>query len=212
MRFYVLLAVFAVLLSSCVGKRELTTEHPYSQASVVIHLKDGNQKKGIVLKKEKDTLIYVDADSHNKESVSYENIRELTEAPEIYDFEGYPIPRAEISAAKGWNSRLLYGGGGFVLGAAAGFGVGIGLVANGVEADPLISIVTLGLVSGIYFGYKGNEVDYEDAAFAVRKARYKKSKAKRDKAIEEAKRKLREQQRKKEELLRKIEEKKKQRK
>ncbi len=206
-----MISTFAVILvlSSCVGKRELIADNPYSQASVVIHLKDGSQKQGIVLKKKDEKLIYVDASSHNKEMIPFSEIKTLTEAPEIYDFEGYPIPSGEIAAQKGMNNTLLYGGAGFVLGAAAGAGVGVGLVASDVELNPLISIGVFGLGSAIYFGMKGNEVDYEDASFDVRKKRYQKSKAKRDKAIEEARRKLEEQQRKKQELLKKIEEKKK---
>ncbi len=210
MRLLLIFALAMVLsLSSCVGKRELIADNPYSQASVVIHLKDGSRKQGIVLKKEDNKLIYVDADSHNKETIPFDQIKTLTEAREVYDFEGYPIPSAEIASEKGMGSTLLYGGAGFVLGAAAGAGVGVALVASDVELNPLISIGAFGLGSAIYFGMKGNEVDYEDASFDVRKKRYQKSKAKRDKAIEEAKRKLEEQQRKKQELLKKIEEKKK---
>ncbi|HED11118.1 MAG TPA: hypothetical protein ENJ10_10555 [Caldithrix abyssi] len=210
MRLLLIFTLAAVLtLSSCVGKRELIADNPYSQASVVIHLKDGTKKQGIVLKKQDNNLVYVDAASHNKETIPFSQIKTLTESAEIYDFEGYPIPSNEIAAQKGMNNTLLYGGAGFVLGAAAGAGVGVGLVASDVELNPLISIGVFGIGSAVYFGLKGNEVDYEDASFDVRKNRYQKSKAKRDKAIEEAKRKLEEQERKKQELLKKIEEKKK---
>ena len=194
-----------VILFSC--SSQLSTQNPASQSSVVIFLKDGSQKKGIVLKREGDNLIYIDSRSHAKESLSYENIIKLTKADEVYDFEGNPIPESTISSQQGVNKTLLYGGGGLVLGAAVGAGVGIALVSQ-VDVHPGISIGLFGLAGAWIFGSMGYDSDYEDAVFDVRQQRYKISKAKRDKEIEQEKKKLQDQQKKKEELLKKIEKKK----
>lgn len=188
---------------SCSGNRSLSTEAPYSQASVVIHLKDGGQKKGIVLKRDKEKLIYVDTDTHNRASLDYKNIKSLSSATEIYDFEANPIPSYEISNKKGLigKNTLLYGSGGLVLGAAVGAGTGIAMIAGGVDIDPRITIAVFGLSGAIYFGMIGDEVDYENASFEVRKDRYKISKAKRNKKIAEMKKKINEDKAKKQYLL-----------
>lgn len=53
------------ILFSC--SAQLSTQNPTSQSSVIIYVKDGSQKKGIVLKREGNNLIYIDAQSHAKE-------------------------------------------------------------------------------------------------------------------------------------------------
>jgi len=118
------------------------------------------------------------------------------------------MPQSSISKQQGVSKTLLYGSGGLVLGAAAGFGVGISLVAADIDLNPFISIAAFGLAGAWIFGSMGYDSDYEDAVFDVRKQRYKVSKAKRDKSIEEEKKKLEAQQKQKEELLKKIEKKK----
>lgn len=202
---FLVLFIVHILLFSC--SSQLSTQNPASQSSVVIYVKDGSQKKGIVLKREADNLIYIDSKSHSKESISYDNIVKLTKANEIYDFEGYEIPSSDISSATSLNKTFLYGGGGLILGAAAGAGLGIALVSQ-VDLHPGISIAVLGLTGAWIFGSMGYDSDYEDATFDVRQQRYQISKAKRDKQIEEEKKKLEAQQKEKEELLKKIEKKK----
>jgi len=202
-----ILVLFLVHLIVFSCSSQLSTQNPASQSSVIIHIKDGSQKKGIVLKREGDDLIYIDSQSHQKESISYDNIVRLDKANEIYDFEGYAIPSSDISAATGLNKTLLYGGGGLILGSAAGAGLGIAL-ASQVELHPGISIAVLGIAGAWIFGSMGYDSDFEDATFEVRQQRYQISKAKRDKQIEEEKKKLEAQQKEKEELLKKIEKKK----
>ena len=96
-----------------------------------------------------------------------------------------------------------------ILGAALGAGVGVLLIKEGVDVDPLISIALFGIGGAWYLGSKGSERDFEDAVFKVRKKRYQANKAERDKEIKEAKRKLAEQKKKKAELEKKLQEKKK---
>jgi len=200
------LFIVHILLFSC--SSQLSTQNPPSQSSVVIYIKDGSQKKGIVLKKEDNNLIYIDSKSHAKESISYDNIVKLSKANEIYDFEGYEIPSSAISSATSLNKTFLYGGGGLILGAAAGVGVGIGLVGAGVELHPGFSIVAFGIAGAWLFGSVGAKNDYEDAVFEIRQQRYKVSKAKRENEIANEKQKIEEQKKEKKALLKKLEKKK----
>lgn len=204
---YILIVSFIAI--GCSAQKSLTTQKPYSQASVVIHLKNGQKKQGIVLKRAGDKLVYIDAKSHNKQNINYANIQKLTKASVIYDFEANPIPNYVIAEEKKMGNTLIYASGGFILGAAAGTGVGIALVGGGVDVPPVISIAAFAIAGAWYFGSVGNGYDYEDAVFEVRKQRYKLSKSKRGRDIEDEKRKLEAQQKEKKELLKKIKKKKK---
>jgi len=203
-----ILVLFLVhfLLFSCAA--QLSTEDPLSQSSVNIFIKDGSQRKGIVLKREGNDLVYIDAQTHAKETIGYENIVKLTKANEIYDFEGYAIPESTISDNTKLSKTYLYGGGGLILGAAAGAGLGIALVGAGLDLHPGVSIGVLGVAGAWIFGSMGYDSDFEDAIFNVRQQRYKIRKVKRDKEIEEEKKKIEEQKKEKEELLKKLEKKK----
>jgi len=199
----------AFIMIGCSAQKTLTTESPYSQASVVVHLKNGEKKQGIVLKREGNNLLYIDSKTHNKEKIEYSKIQKLTKADVVYDFEANPIPNYAINEEKGMGSTLLYGSGGFVLGAAAGTGVGIALVGAGVDLPPVVSIAVFAIGGAWYFGSVGSEYDYQDAVFDIRKQRYNVSKSKREREIEEEKRKLEIQQKKKEKMLEEIKKKKK---
>lgn len=201
----------SVLLSifSCAGKRSLTTEDPYSQASVRIILEDGSSKEGIVLKRDGDNLIYVDAKSHKKETLDYKYINKIVESENIYDFEGKPIPVSTIKKNKKSSKTLMYGAGGLVMGAAVGTGVGIAIYAatdNTLAGN--ISIVVFAAAGAYYFGSIGSSRDFEDASFTVRKIRHEQGKTVRDekikKQIKEEKRKIEQQKKEKEELLKKV--------
>ncbi len=209
LKFSLIYLLGALFVLGCAGKRELTMEDPYSQASVVIHLKDGSKREGIVLKRDGNKLVYIDASDNKRSFVLYENIQSLDESDKVYDFEAVPIPHYQINDASGLNNTLLYGAGGLVMGAAAGTAVGVALVGAGVDAPPLISTAVFGIAGAWYFGRIGLERDFEDAAFEVRKQRAEEAKVRREKLLEEEKRKLEEQQRQKEELQKEIDKKKK---
>lgn len=193
-------------LFNCSAQKSLTT----SQSSVVVELKDGSIKEGLVIKREEDKLLYMDSKTHGKEEIFISDIQRLKKADVLYDFEANPIPNSVINDSKGLNNTFLYGGGGLVLGAATGFGVGLILFeATGERSALTITMASLSLIGGVYFGFVGSDQDYEDAVFDVRQKRYAISKQKRDKEIEDAKHDLEESQKKKEELKKKIDEKKK---
>ncbi|KAA3617235.1 MAG: hypothetical protein D8M58_03390 [Calditrichaeota bacterium] len=207
------LLIFSLIMISCSAQQALITEKPYSQASVVVHLKNGERKEGIVLKRVGNDLVYIDAKSHKKEKIDYAQIRKLTKADVVYDFEANPIPNYVIKEEKGKGNTLLYGSGGLVLGAAVGTGVSVAIIsAKSGDVEPFVSLspIILGAICGAwYFGMLGSDYDYEDAVFKVRKKRAEASKGKRDREIELEKAKLEEQKKKKEELLKKIDKKKK---
>ena len=208
LKLIVLLITGLILISACSTQQVLTTQNPYSQASVVIHQKSGETKEGIVLKREGDNLVYIDSKTHKKETMPYKDIQKLTESNVLYDFEANPIPGNLINEEKGIGNTLLYGGGGLILGAAAGTGLGIALVGAGVDAPVLISTAVFGAAGAWYFGSKGSDNDYEDAVFEIRKKRYAISRQKREKEIAEEKEKLLEQKKEKEKLLEQLKKKK----
>ena len=84
-------------------------------------------KEGIVLKRAGNMLYYVDSKTHKKDSINYADIRTIKESQSIYDFEGYPIPKADIKKEKGMKKTFTYGAGGLILGTAVGTAVGISL-------------------------------------------------------------------------------------
>lgn len=194
----------SLFLFNCSSSQSLTK----SQSSVVIHLKDGSSKEGLVIKKDGENLLYMDSKTHGKESIKISDIKSLSKASVIYDFEANPIPSSVISEEKGMGNTFLYGGGGLALGTAVGFGAGL-IVWNAVEnkGAGVITMAACALAGGVYFSFLGADEDYEDAIFNVRQKRYAISKQKRDKEIEEAKQELKESQKKKEELQKKIDEK-----
>jgi hypothetical protein len=210
---YLVYIFISYTIMGCSAQKSLTTESPYSQASVVVHLKNGEKVQGIVLKREGNNLVYIDAKSHKKETIEYEYIKKLTRADVVYDFEAHAIPNYVIDEEKKSSKKLLYGSGGFILGAAVGTGVAIGLISGSsgdVSSAVTISSIAVGAIGGAwFFGARGSESDYQDAIFEVRKQRYKVSKSDRDREIAEEKRKLDAQQKKKEEMLKKIKKKKK---
>jgi len=95
---------------------------------------------------------------------------------------------------------LAYGFGGFVLGAAVGFGVAA--IANSQDADiaPIYPMAGLGVLGGIYFGIQGSQSDREDAIDEIRESRYEDSQIKLRKRLEDEKKRLLEQQKKQDEL------------
>lgn len=201
-KLLIISAISFLMFVNCSSSRSLTD----SQSSIVIHQKDGSTKEGLVIKREGEFLEYMDSQSHNKETVSISSIEKLSRSKVIYDFEANPIPDYAINEEKSMSKTLLYGGGGLVLGAAAGTGLGIAIVGAGTDLNPLISIAVLGLAGGWYFGSIGADNDYEDAVFEIRKKRYAVSKSKRDSEIEDEKRKIEESNKQKEELKKKIQE------
>ena len=192
-----------ISLMNCSGKRKFDPVNPDTQSSARIYLDNNQIKEGIVIKRSGDMLYFVNAESHNKDSVNYNAIRRIEESSSIYDFEGYAIPVADIKREKGMGKTLTYGAGGLILGTAVGTAVGISLIAAGVDLDVPISMAVFGIAGAWMFGAKGSDRDFEDATYEVRRKRYQTRKAEMERQLKEERRKIEEQKRLKEDLMKK---------
>ncbi|MHB2155775.1 hypothetical protein ACX8XN_15445 [Calditrichota bacterium GD2] len=204
-KFFKWIVLLGLLFSmlACSGKRYVSLTDPESQASVRINLKDGTYREGIIVTGDSVNLIYVDARTHKKSLIKFDDIKYIVKISKYFDFEGNPIPIHEIKQHKSPKNTILYGMAGLFLGGAVGTGVGIGLYSMDQPLLANVSILVFGGLGAYYFGNKGYYKDIEEAAFAARKARYEEYKA-----IRAEKRRLEELKRKKEELLKKLKQKK----
>ena len=195
----VLLVSLINLFVGC-GGSSIRIDKPPIGASVEIKLVDGTSRRGVILKKEGDKLLYMDAESQRPEDLDVKKVKAIVHADKVYDLEGKEITEGQISDAKGMGKTLAYGLGGFVLGAAVGFG--IAAIANSQDADiaPIYPMAGLGVLGGIYFGIQGSESDREDAIDEIRESRYKNSQSKLKQRLQEEKQRLEDQQKKQEEL------------
>ena len=194
-----LLALLAQI--ACSGSRAISLDDPDPQASARIILKDGSTREGIIVKKDKDRLVYVDAETHKAEHLDLAKINKMYESDRVYDFSAKPIPDSEVRAYKSTKKTWLYGAGGLVLGLAAGFGVGL-LIVSADEEQTLaanIAMGTLGVAGAWIFASIGAGQDYQDAVFKARKARYQVEKQQ----MEKEKKELEKLKKEKERLLKK---------
>jgi hypothetical protein len=179
-KIMILLMGMLFILLSCSAKQTLNPKDPYSQASVKISLKDGTIREGIVLKKKGNVLIYVDAETHQKTELDFSHISHIDESNTIYDFGGYPLPEKEIGLQQSYKKTVLYGVGGLALGAAAGFGAFLAVIASDSTNLTAANAALFGITAlgAAYFGYVGYGGDYEDAVLKARKKRFRKEKVK----------------------------------
>ena len=195
------------LLFSCSGQKELTKQNPYPQASAKIVMNNGDTKEGLIIKKQDNDLIYIDAKSHKKETLKFANIKSINKADSYYDFNGKVIPVAEIKSNKGSSKMLSYGAGGLLLGAAVGTAVGIALNGVNVDMNPYITMGLFGAAGAVWFGITGSHRDFEEAVYDTQYKRYEaqeaRKKAELEKQLKEEKKKLEESKKLKEELMKK---------
>jgi hypothetical protein len=177
-------------------------EDPPIGQSVKIVLVDGSMREGVILKREGQQVRYVDTETHKPERLDVQEIRGIVKSNIIYDLEGNRITESEIAAEKGMIKTLGYGVGGLVLGAAAGFGVGVILQAQDI-APPIYPMAILGLGGAIYFGIRGADSDHEDAIDDIRSERYKVTQERLKKELREEQEKLEEQKKELEQLKKK---------
>ncbi|TFH00772.1 MAG: hypothetical protein E4H13_06635 [Calditrichales bacterium] len=185
------------LFIGCSSRSVINTNNPPIGQSVVITLQDGKVLKGVLLKKEGENIKYIDSTSGKPENLTLKQIQKMVHSDTVFDLEGKVITEPAISDAKGMSKTLAYGFGGFVLGAAAGFGVGALMQS---ESMPLVyPMAGLGVVGAVYFGMMGSDSDREDAIDTIRSSRYKVSQEKLKNRLEEEKQKLLDQQKQQEE-------------
>ncbi len=198
--------IFLVVLFSCSSQKMVTAEDASIGESIRINLIDGETREGAFIKKEGTSIKYVDAKSHKTEELATKKIRNLEYANKIYDLEGNQISEQEISSETGITKTIAYGFGGFIMGAAVGFGAALPFEG---EVKFIYPMAGIGLAGGIYFGIMGSDSDREDAIIDIQKERYKVSQAKVRAKLLEEKKKLEEQRKQKEKLQDKVKTKKK---
>ncbi len=186
----ILVIIAGLYFINCSGSKAVSIENPEPQASVLIKLKDGGKRAGIIFKADGKNLIYVDAQKQKIDSLRVVDIASITKIDKYFDFQGRVIPKDEIRAHKKLKRILLYGGGGLILGAAAGTGLSIALFAkDSNQGAALATIGVFGAAGAWLFGSIGSDADFDDAVFAARKARGQEV-SERLKKLEEEKAKL----------------------
>ena len=162
-----------VLLNSCTSTRVVSAREAKPQSSVLINLKDGTAKQGIIFKAGTEQLFYVDAATHKADTLVYSDIQKVSYLDKYFDFDGYQMSRKEIKAQKSYLITMLYGGGGLILGAAAGTGLSVALFARSSNTNAArATIAGMGLAGAGIFGWMGSNADFKDAVFKARKARF----------------------------------------
>jgi len=166
------LIIFA-LLNSCTSSRVVSAREAKPQSSVLIDLKDGTAKEGIIFKAGKEHLFYVDAATHRADTLIYSDIQQVSYLDKYFDFDGYQMSKKEIKSQKSYLKTALYAGAGLILGAAAGTGLSVALFARSSNTNAArATIVGMGLAGAGIFGWMGSNAYFKDAVFKARKARF----------------------------------------
>jgi len=90
----------ATLFYQCSNNRNLTFQKVKQEQAARIYFQDGTQDRGIILKKEDNTLLYISETSHERQSVDNTAIRRMEKLDIVYDYQAYPISEAEIVKVK----------------------------------------------------------------------------------------------------------------
>lgn len=177
-----LLLIFSMLFSivACSGQGKLISGTPDQGQSLVIYKNDGKIFEGLFIKKDSEKLIYIDKNTHKAETLLNTEITKMQISNKFYDFEGNEITEGNISAERGYSRTLGYGVGGFTLGTAVGFGIGLILQSTSAIA-PIYPMIAMALGGTFLFGTLGNDSDREVAIKSVRDKRFANSKDKFDK-------------------------------
>jgi len=193
--------VFSIV--ACSGQGQLIKGMPEQGQSVVIHTSSGKIHEGLFIKADQGRLIYIDKETLKAETVDNTEITKIIISNKHYDFEGNEITDANISDERDYSRTLGYGVGGFALGTAAGFGIGLILQSTSSIA-PIIPMAVIALGGATYFGIMGNSSDKEVAIKDVRDKRFVNTKDKFEKELEQTKKLIEAKKKEKERLQKEI--------
>lgn len=189
----------AILFSQCSSSSNLTFQKAKQEQSAKIFYQDGTQDKGIILKKEGNTLLYVSEANHERQTADNSMIRRMEKLEVVYDYQAYPISEAEIVKVKSNRNTWGYAIGGAVIGGAAGLAVGLPLWYAEVDQVPPYFIAGAAAVAGsIYFAFKGQNKDRENAIRQIRLTRL--SEEELEKQVADEKKKLDELEKEKQKI------------
>ena len=93
------------LIVGC-GGSALRVDKPPIGESVIINLVDGSQRHGIILKKNGDRILYMDAEQGKPLDLETGKIASIVKSDKVYDMEGNVISEAQISEAKSMSKTL----------------------------------------------------------------------------------------------------------
>ena len=184
-----------ILLFSCSSTSTFTVREAEQNQAVKIFLKDGKKDTGIVLNNDFTTLVYVSENTHEKQAVNHENIMRIEKIDIVYDYQAYQISKAEIDKVKSNRSTWGYAIGGAVIGAAAGLAVGLPFWD---EVSPLIFSGTGAVLGSMFFAFRGQDKDKENAIEQIRYIRMSESDLQNQ--VDEEKKKLEEIEREKKKM------------
>jgi len=209
-RLISLVLIFSLLISiiACSGQGKLIKGTPEKGQSLIIYENSGKIYEGLFLKRDSEKLIYIDKDTHKAETIENIDISKVEKSKKNYDFEGNEITEANMSNERGYSRTLGYGIGGFTLGTAVGFGIGLILQSTSSIA-PIYPMIVMALGGTYFFADMGNDSDKEIAIKSVRDKRFAKSKDKFEKELEDTKKLIESKKKEKKRLKKEIEKKKK---
>ncbi len=199
---------YALLISSfffmgCGGNRVLTPQTLTRGDAVKLYLTDGAIDHGIIIRQEQNTIDFVSETDHKSRSIKTENIRRVERSENIFDYQAYPISKAEIIRNKNNHNTWGYAVGGAIIGAAAGIAIALPLWYAEVDDIPPYFWAGAGAVIGsIYFAFKGQDKDRREAIARIRYLRISDQKLKNE--IEAEKKKLEEIEQEKSKLKEQI--------
>jgi hypothetical protein len=205
---FILILSLLFSIIACSGQGQLIKGTPEQGQSLVIYKGDGKIYEGLFIKKDAEKLIYIDNTTHKAETLRNNEITKIISSNKFYDFEGNEITEANISYERGYSRTLGYGVGGFTLGTAAGFGLGL-ILQSAFSIAPIYPMIVMALGGTFVFGVMGNNSDREVAIKNVRDERFAKSKDKFDKELDDTKKLIESKKKEKERILKEIEKKKK---
>jgi len=172
-RLISLVLIFSLLISiiACSGQGKLIKGTPEKGQSLIIYENSGKIYEGLFLKRDSEKLIYIDKDTHKAETIENIDISKVEKSKKNYDFEGNEITEANMSNERGYSRTLGYGIGGFTLGTAVGFGIGLILQSTSSIA-PIYPMIVMALGGTYFFADMGNDSDKEIAIKSVRDKRF----------------------------------------
>lgn len=163
--------IIAFFLASCGTTGNMVVQDIEQGNSIVVFLKDNNQKKGVAISAENQSLKYIDTESNQPQTINLNDILYVRPSDVVFDLEAKPISETEIRSRKGLLRTTGYSVGGVVLGSAAGFLAGIAV------KNFLFPMAVGAIGGGIYFGIMGAESDRNVAIEDIRSERFEASKS-----------------------------------